>query len=117
MNSIAVSFPPGIAWIQEFHNGTGIDFAAARSAEQLLIDAGFSVGRSQRGSPRGVLWGSYDIQKWRNLSEDDREALHGLMTGDNRAGPVTVTIFSTAPDEAIASIGAIMLREIAGRGP
>ncbi|MEN5277337.1 hypothetical protein ABE527_10330 [Brucella sp. TWI432] len=51
------------------------DFAAVRRAEQLLKQHGFSVGTTQRGSPRGIMFGAYDIQKWRNLNEADRAAL------------------------------------------
>lgn len=46
---------------------------------------GMSVGRLQRDCPRGILFGDFDIQKWRNLSTAERSALHGTlkrMTGD-----------------------------------
>jgi hypothetical protein len=76
------------------------DFTAAHRAVALLENAGFSVGRMQAGAPRGILFGNYDIQKWKNLSADHRQALHGVMTGDMRNGPVTVEIFDSAPDEA-----------------
>ncbi len=81
------------------------DFAAASRAVNLLEAAGFSVGYPQRGAPRGILFGLYDIQKWRNLSKEHRRALHGVMTGDMRCGPVTVEIFASAPDAAKAAIG------------
>lgn len=77
-----------------------VDFGACRSAECFLERAGFSLGRMQRGDPRGILFGTYNIQKWRNLSEDDRKALHGQMTGNMRDGPVEIRIFGRAPDEA-----------------
>lgn len=99
MNSAALTFPPGIAIVHEFHNGAGTDFAPMYAAERFLEACGFSIGHCQRGSPRGILFGDFDIQKWRNLTEADREALHGTMTGDMRAGPVTITIFETAPEE------------------
>jgi hypothetical protein len=75
------------------------DFAAVDAAERALSLAGFSVGRSQRGAPRGILFGDYDIQKWRNLRTGEREALHGQMLG-GRNGPVTVTLFADAPQAA-----------------
>lgn len=80
------------------------DFAAMRRAERFLEDAGFSVGHAQRGAPRGILYGDYDIQKWRNLNERHRAALHGVMTGDMRNGPVTVALFPSAPDAARAAM-------------
>ena len=71
-----------------------------RKAEHFLQIAGFSVGRNQRGDPRGILFGDYDIAKWRNLSSQERADCHGQMTGDMREGPVVVTIFEHAPQEA-----------------
>lgn len=68
------------------------DFAACRQAEQFLKDMGYSVGRMQGTDPRGILKGDFDIQKWRNLRDDDIAALHGRMTGDMRNGPVHINI-------------------------
>jgi hypothetical protein len=76
------------------------DFAACREAEAWLAARGFSVGRKQRGDPRGILFGNYDIQKWRNLNTTEMSALHGLMTGNMRNGPVMVRLLPKAPDEA-----------------
>lgn len=76
------------------------DFEAMNAAEDFLRSAGFSVGTSQRGSPRGIMFGDCDIEKWRNLRQFEIGQLHGRMTGDGRNGPLTVTIFETAPIEA-----------------
>jgi len=78
------------------------DFAAVRRAEQLLEEHGFSVGHMQRGSSRGILFGDYDIQKWRNLNEAERAALHGVMDGD-RSSYVQIEIWDAAPIEAVAA--------------
>ncbi|MGB3644602.1 MAG: hypothetical protein WBA15_08995 [Mesorhizobium sp.] len=80
------------------------DFVAESRAVAQLEECGFSVGRRQRGAPRGILFGCYDIQKWRNLNEGHRAALHGIMTGDMRHGPVVVEIFDSAPDEVKAAL-------------
>ncbi|EKN01089.1 hypothetical protein MXAZACID_02249 [Acidocella sp. MX-AZ02] len=40
---------------------------------------GMSVGRLQRDEPRGILFGDFDIQKWRNLRPAERAALHGTF--------------------------------------
>lgn len=80
------------------------DFAAETRAVALLESAGFSVGRMEAYAPRGILFGLYDIAKWRNLNEAHRRALHGVMTGDMRRGAVKVEIFASAPDEAKAAI-------------
>lgn len=76
------------------------DFATMRAAESYLEERGFSVGRQQRGEPRGVLFGDFDIQKWRNLNARERAELHGTMTGEGRHGPLTVKLFATAPEAA-----------------
>ncbi|TAM96262.1 MAG: hypothetical protein EPN45_21225, partial [Rhizobiaceae bacterium] len=60
------------------------DFAAAHHAIDWLTEHGFSVGRMQSREPRGILFGCYDIQKWRNLSQADRAALHGMLVGNMR---------------------------------
>jgi len=69
------------------------DFEAMHKAEEWCRLRGISVGRNQRGAPRGLLFGEYDIQKWRNLGLRERLALDGDMAGDMRHGPVTVTIY------------------------
>ncbi|KAB2781244.1 hypothetical protein [Brucella anthropi] len=79
------------------------DFAAVRRAEQLLEEHGFSVGHMQRGSSRGILFGEYDIQKWRNLNEAERAALHGVMDGD-RSSHAQIEIWDAAPIEAVAAL-------------
>lgn len=66
------------------------DFAARDAAERWCSQRGVSVGRAQRGAPCGLLYGEFDIQKWRNLRSGDRAALDGIMVGDLRDGPVTV---------------------------
>lgn len=80
------------------------DFVAESRAVALLEDCGFSVGRKQAHAPRGILFGLYDIQKWRNLSVSDREALHGVMTAGGRGGPVVVEIFESAPEIGVAAV-------------
>ncbi len=76
------------------------DFEAVTAAEDFLRVAGFSIGSSERGSPRAIMFGDYDISKWRHLDQRERDALHGQMTGDGRNGPLTVTIFESAPPGA-----------------
>jgi hypothetical protein len=81
------------------------EFVADSHAVAALEDCGFSVGRIQAHAPRGILFGLYDIQKWKNLNAEHRRALHGLMSGDYRNGPVTVEIFDSAPE-----IGKVAIR-------
>jgi hypothetical protein len=72
--------------------GQAGDFAAYRAAEAWLAGFGYSVGRMQRGAPCGILRGDYDIQKWRNLSNAERRALDGTLSGNFRNGPVLVQL-------------------------
>ena len=85
-------------WRQTFRNET--------AAEQYLAERSFSVGRRQGGAERGILLGSFDIQKWRNLTRSDRAELHGVLqrTGFDRDAPAVVTIFAAAPYAAHAAI-------------
>ena len=73
------------------------DFQALEAARAWCKKHGFSVGRLQAGAPSGLLHGDYDIQKWRNLSAHDIDALHGTVTGNHRTGPITVTILASSP--------------------
>lgn len=68
------------------------DFEAVHAACHWCEENGISVGRMQADSPRGLMYGDYNIQKWINLSEKDKNRLDGTMTGDMRNGPVTIEI-------------------------
>jgi hypothetical protein len=81
--------------MRKVFDGSG-DFVAVRAAEAWCATNGLSVGRMQRGDPRGLLRGDYDIQKWRNLNAAERRALSGTMTGDMRNGPVIVELKEAA---------------------
>ena len=81
-------------------SGAG-DFDAMHAAERYLRQRGFSIGQLQGPAPRAIMFGAYDfIAKWRNLTPAERKSSHGQMTGDMRSGPVTVTIFDHAPEQA-----------------
>lgn len=79
-------------------------FANQYDAVAFLHARGFSVGRMQGPERRGILFGEYDIQKWRNLSAKDQAVLHGVVTITSAARTAAVTIFASAPDEAHAAI-------------
>lgn len=68
------------------------DFGAMHKAMDWCREHGISVGRMQAGAPRGLLYGDFDIQKWRNLRPVDIAALDGRMVGDMRHGPVTIRV-------------------------
>lgn len=92
-----------VAFGRNFPNKAG-DFSGYSDATCYLTTCGFSVGRMQADEPIGILFGQYDIQKWRNLRRIERETLHGTPTGDKRNGPVKVVIFASAPTTAQAAI-------------
>lgn len=77
------------------------DWRTWDAVQKWLTERGFSVGRMQAHEPSGVLFGSYDIQKWRNLRTTECTALHGVITGDYRSGPMTVRLLPLAPGEAV----------------
>jgi hypothetical protein len=68
------------------------DFEAINAARQWCTDHNVSVGSMQRDDPMGLLYGDYDIQKWRNLSKQEIKELDGTITGDKRNGPVKIQI-------------------------
>ena len=81
-----------------------VSFATMRAAEKYLDERGFSVGPPQGAHPRGIVFGDFEVQKWRNLSGYDRDRLHGTMDGDSRHGPLLVRVFDLAPDDAHIAI-------------
>lgn len=81
--------------MKQFFNEAG-DFNAMQAAEDWCRENSISFGPPERGSPRCLMRGDYDIAKWRNLSAAERKECHGVMTGDMRNGPVTVELFDPA---------------------
>jgi hypothetical protein len=82
----------------EFNNAG--DFQACYAAEAWLKARGFSVGSSQGGEPRAIWHGDCYISKWRGLSAADKREMHASMTGNQRNGPVRVTLHASASPEA-----------------
>lgn len=81
-----------MAEIHRFES-TGEDFSAVNAAEKWCQENGISVGPMQAHAPRGLMRGDVAISKWRNLSDEDKAALSGMMTGSMRHGPVVVEVF------------------------
>src|SRR6266404_4704576 len=76
------------------------DFQASYAAERYLTDRGFAVGSMQRDAMRGILFGNFIISKWRGMNKAEISALHGVMRGDGRNGPVYADLFDSAPAAA-----------------
>lgn len=80
-------------------------FSSWNDAETYLAERGFSLGRMQGPSPRGILLGRWDIQKFRNLSAAEKKTLHGFaQRGPGVGSLVAVRIFDGAPAEAHEAI-------------
>lgn len=68
------------------------DFEACSKAEAWCDEHGLSVGAMQRNDQRGILLGDHLISKWDRLTYGERMAMHGVMSGDMRRGPVHVDL-------------------------
>ena len=55
------------------------EFAASRAAEAWCAQNGYSVGRMEEHRARGVKKGRYDIQKWTDLRQADKDTLEGRL--------------------------------------
>lgn len=72
-------------------------FAAYHAAEAWCSRNGISVGQSCATGPSGLLFGHWDwIAKWRNLTKQECQELHGTMGGDFREGPVIIDLKDSA---------------------
>lgn len=102
-------------WTFRFWN---TDLRQARDqAEAVLKQHGFSVGRRQRGAPSGILFGDFDIMKWRNLRPGDVAALHGRLHGDYH--PVTAQFPAGLPvevDDALTRMNDALIEAALAQG-
>lgn len=65
---------------KKIFSGNGEKFSGTYEAEAWLEINGYSVGAMARHEPRGVMKGvGIFIGKWRNLSEEERQALDGRL--------------------------------------
>lgn len=68
------------------------EFKALYAAERWCRERGISFGSMEAHKPTGLLLGDFAIAKWHNLRQADKNALHGVMRGDMRNGPVTILL-------------------------
>lgn len=73
--------------------GSG-DFQSYFAATKWLDDNGYSYGSMCAPMPIGILKGSFQIAKWKNLTNAEIAALDGIME-TSRDGNSTVTIFGS----------------------
>ncbi len=79
------------------------DFAACYAAKDWLRERGFSLGGMQADEPRAIWLGKCSISKWRGLSLAEKREMHGQMTGNQRNGPVRISICRGATPDALAA--------------
>jgi hypothetical protein len=70
------------------------DFQAYRSAEYWAKQNGYSYGSMCSPQPTALFKGDCYVAKWRNLSNNDRRQVDGIITGEYRSGPVKITLYS-----------------------
>lgn len=82
-----------IAFTKDF-SAPGESFAAFNAAVKWCKEQGFSVGRMCAGEPVGIRRGQFDIQKWTNMSAEDKRRLDGQIVpiGDFRDGGARVML-------------------------
>ena len=58
---------------------------------------GFDYGSSCAMQPMALMIGKYSdydlTQKWKNMTDEERNSIHGVMVGDLREGTVYIYIF------------------------
>jgi len=80
-----------------FHNTKDGDFWSMYDAFAWLSDNGYGHGSTCAQEPTAITKGSYAEsglpQKWKNFNQFDKDNVIGVLTGDNRNGPVYVHLF------------------------
>lgn len=74
------------------------DFQSMYAAERWLSERGYKTGSTCAGLPtaamKGDAFSEYELpQKWKNMTQGERNSVHAVMIGDNRNGPLEVYIF------------------------
>lgn len=79
-------------------------FSALGSAQLFLTARGWSFGSASGKHPIGVMYGNVLIAKWKNLTDRERDQCHGIITGDLRNGPITISFRAHAPVEGLRAV-------------
>ncbi|MDY7565825.1 hypothetical protein QN400_10690 [Pseudomonas sp. RTC3] len=67
-------------------------FDAWKAARKWLEENGYSCSDTSAMHPVAVLKGDWLIAKWKNLTKKEIAQLDGMVDGNFRDGPVTVTL-------------------------
>jgi len=84
-----------------------VHFDSEQAAQIALKQCDFALGTSQRDSPRGIMFECDGVEKWRNLSANDKSELHGVYQRQYRDGPVQITITEQCPQPAADALSAL----------
>ena len=72
-------------------------FQSMYAAQSFLKENGYDYGSSCAMMPTAVMKGdyySYDLpHKWKNFTNEQKKNVHGVITGEQRNGPVFVKLF------------------------
>lgn len=72
-------------------------FESMYAAHSWFREKGYDDGSTCVGMPCAIMKGSYmdyDLPlKWKNMTKEERDSVHGVMVGNMREGPVTVYLF------------------------
>lgn len=69
-------------------------FASYYSATQWCYENGYSAGSMCKGLPIALKKGDYNIAKWHNLTDSERNDVDGLLLSDDfREGSCKIIIF------------------------
>lgn len=68
-------------------------FEAYYSAVKWIKENGYSAGSTCVFSPVAVFKGDCCVEKWRNLSPEEKNDIDGLLDGDFQEGPLTLEIY------------------------
>jgi hypothetical protein len=69
------------------------DFEALHAAQAWCRERGYSCGSMSNPLPIAIMFGDFQIAKWKNLTIEEREACDGrIESQDFRAGPVKIAL-------------------------
>lgn len=69
----------------------GEEWSAKRAADKFIADHGWSAGPSDTTGIRAVMFGSYQVSKWKYLTPGERAGSDAYLVGGGRHGDATLT--------------------------
>ena len=69
-------------------------FQALYAAQEWCVHNSISYGSLCGDQPVALMYGDYNIAKWKNLTPKEKRTVDGKMTGDMRNGPIFIEMFT-----------------------